>query len=68
MCTQGGEIMDLKPCPFCGCDVNNRSWTYKYDPSDSNMQYIECPWCGIRTRAMNNEYELISMWNERVNK
>lgn len=59
---------ELKPCPFCGCDVNCRSWTFKYDPYDKSMQYIECPWCGIRTRSVNNEYELISMWNERVNE
>ena len=56
---------ELKPCPFCGCDVNSRPWTYRHDP-DGNMQYIQCPWCGIRTPSMNNEYELISVWNRRV--
>lgn len=60
------RMTELKPCPFCGCDVNSRSWTYKYDPLFHNMQYIECPQCGIRTPSMNNEYEMISVWNRRV--
>lgn len=59
---------ELKPCPFCGCDVNSRPWVFRYDLYDKKMQYIECPLCGIRTPSMNNEYELIALWNTRANR
>ena len=59
-------MTELKPCPFCGCDVASRPWTFQNDSNYQGAQYIQCPMCGIRTPTMNNEYELISAWNRRV--
>ena len=58
---------ELKPCPFCGCNLNDKSNVFKtVEYIHGSGQYIQCPWCGIRTRAVYDEYELIHIWNERV--
>lgn len=58
---------ELKACPFCGCDLNSRSNVFQqFKSMHCEAQYIQCPRCGVRTRAEYDEYTLVQIWNERV--
>lgn len=54
-------VVKLKPCPFCGDgDVN----TYKCNITD--VWYVSCAGCGIRTEGDTSEDIAIAAWNRRA--
>lgn len=64
---------ELKPCPFCGCDVELQSIDYPTDAKD----WIICGWhysgCFLEAMFPSSpqsmyKHKLVSAWNRRVNE
>lgn len=75
---QGNDIIELKPCPFCG---SKEPYLHTSEESDGHVHYensyVICPRCGARTKALiTREYygikhrpeEVIEFWNMRFNE
>lgn len=52
---------ELKPCPFCGGEYVN---TYKCNNTD--IWYVACGKCGVRTEGDTSKEMAISAWNRRA--
>lgn len=52
---------ELKPCPFCGCEQMN---TYKSNNTD--IWYVSCDRCGVRTEGDTSKEYAIAAWNRRI--
>ena len=57
-------MTELKPCPFCGCEVEIRIGVY-------TAYYLahpetDCMLCGFASYFTKDKNELINDWNRRV--
>ena len=48
----------LKPCPFCGGEV-------EYGITWGSVRYIQCKNCNIKISGFNSKKDLINAWNNR---
>lgn len=51
-------MTELKPCPFCGSEVNK----IRYD----NLWFVRCYACGAIGGIREDEDECIDVWNTRT--
>lgn len=65
---QGGEISELKPCPFCGGEFTQVRYMGldRYPSAFQNGYRGECCDCGAVTRAFETEAEAMNAWNTRA--
>jgi Lar family restriction alleviation protein len=60
------EMIDLKPCPFCGeKDVHLETQTATIDNEDVNFYRVYCPGCAGWTEWALDKEKTIEIWNTR---
>lgn len=55
------EYKEEKPCPFCGDESVN-----VFKGINSNIWYVSCNNCGVRTEGDTSRELAIATWNRRV--
>lgn len=53
--------MELKPCPFCGKEVN----IYKGEFDGSKIYSVSCENCGVSIGCSEDKHRMINDWNRR---
>ena len=53
--------IELKPCPFCGCEAR----LTQYFPGRNYS--VQCSVCGAATLHYTNEVDAARAWNRRYN-
>ena len=59
---------ELKPCPFCGEYLPQ--FVFSYNPYTMKREencYLQCVFCGCRTKVCDNRFLAIEAWNRRMN-
>lgn len=56
------DMIDLKPCPFCGSDAEMQQGKYR----GMRTFYVSCHGCGAQTDLEYAEEFAEELWNERV--
>ena len=60
----------LKPCPFCGCDLNEYPKVMIFEKVSRQILpdviYIKCPHCSASGSSGWNKEEANAKWNRRV--
>jgi len=59
----GVDVINLKPCPFCGRKALLRRWTHW----DGIYYTIECPECYVDMGEYETIEEVTKAWNRRIN-
>lgn len=60
------DLVELKPCPFCGSDELSHGWSAPgYDGSMSTGN-VECHSCNALVYANGGESDAIAAWNARA--
>ena len=67
---EGGLTMELKPCPFCGGEIDERSGQCNYGKKIMTLD-LKCKKCGTIFKFKSNWLvdpysEAIKAWNRRV--
>jgi transcription elongation factor Elf1 len=62
--------MEIKPCPFCGGEIDERGGTCNYEKKIMTLD-LKCKECGtifkFKSKWANNPYqEAIEAWGERA--
>ena len=58
---KGGDMMDIKTCPFCGGKAGYESTQHKY----GIVYSVYCEECGAEIARLNDQ-EVIEAWNRRI--
>ena len=62
----------LKPCPFCGCDMSLRRYTYLSGEQEWQLSGWHSDNCLLNVSfhipEASNKQKLIRAWNRRANK
>ena len=56
-------MSELKPCPFCGYDLDTKSLWHS---ADGKFWQVQCPACGVMTDWEYGMDKAINAWNRRV--
>ena len=60
-------IGELKPCPFCGEYLPQFVFSYNpYTMKREETCYLQCMFCGCRTKVCNNRALATDAWNRRA--
>lgn len=65
-------MAELKPCPFCGWEAEERYIRRKlryrlfHFPDITHFVYIKCKFCGATTSVRETRENAIEEWNRRV--
>lgn len=55
--------MNIKPCPYCGKKDAEHKVAVLYD-RESQMEHVECDYCGMCGPLAADEEEAVRMWND----
>lgn len=59
---------ELKSCPFCGEYLPQFVFSYNpYTMKREEKCYLQCVFCGCRTKVCDNRSLAIDAWNRRTN-
>ncbi|MBO7275069.1 MAG: Lar family restriction alleviation protein [Clostridia bacterium] len=56
-------MSELKPCPFCGYDLDTQS---VWQSADGKCWQVQCPACGVMTDWECGMDKAINAWNRRA--
>jgi hypothetical protein len=59
--TMTSEMVELHPCPFCGCEAS------VYSADSSGPFWVQCDMCSVRTPDAEYEGNAEIWWNNRFN-
>lgn len=60
------KLVEMKPCPFCGCTAFLSEYEYKIEQSVVITHFVECNGCHATTFEYESKEKATENWNRRI--